>query len=358
VPGAGLGAPVEGGYLYAPMRLPHRGDLLLFLASLLLCLGALEAAIRLGLMPLPAYVLSDGWQRERWLRRDADEVTKHRIDRHHPVLGWTMLENLAGVPLNGRPVHSNSAGMRGRREYPLEPGEPLRIVALGDSFTFGQCVGDEESFPARLEQRIAPGEVLNLAVHGYGHDQMLLRLREQGLAYRPDWILLGFLNVDVDRNQLTFRDYWKPRFRVRGERLELEHVPVPSPEEFAGRFQLRGGNYAEMLWDTVFAKRLERRNRRRSEAILREIAAEGRRAGARVAFVYLPGGHQASVGKSLPRRVYKHVCEEGEVLCIDPTPRIHRFLAGEADPASHFACHYSARLHDLVAEEIAAVLPR
>jgi hypothetical protein len=340
------------------MRLPRRGDLLVFLASLLFCVGALEAAIRVGLVPLPAYVLSDGWQRERWLRRDADAVTKHRIDRHHPLLGWTMLENLAGVPLNGRPVHSNSAGMRGRREYPLEPGEPLRIVALGDSFTFGQCVGDEETFAARLEQRIAPGEVLNLAVHGYGHDQMLLRLREQGLAYRPDWILLGFFNADVDRNQLRFRDYWKPRFDLRGDELVLGHVPVPSPEELARRFQLRSANYADMLWDTLFAKRLERRNRRRSEAILREIAAEGRRIGARVAFVYLPGEHQVEAGEAWPRRVYRHVCEDGDVLCIDPTARLHRFLEGEADKASHFECHYSPAIHERIAEEIAAALPR
>ena len=210
------------------MGLPRRGELLLFLASLLVCVIALEVLIRRDVIPLPGYVLSDGWQRERWLRRPGDSgVTEHPIDRHDPLLGWTLLENLAGVPRNGHLLYSNSAGMRGRREYPLERGAALRIVALGDSFTFGQCVGDEETFAARLEQRIAPGEVLNLAVHGYGHDQMLLRLREKGLAYRPDWILLGFFNADVDRNALYFRDYWKPHFQLRGERLELENVPVP-----------------------------------------------------------------------------------------------------------------------------------
>ena len=341
------------------MGVPRRAELVLFFASLLACVVALEGAIRADLVPLPGYVVSDGWQRERWLRRQGDaKVTKHPVDRHDARRGWTLLEGLAGVPLNGMPLHSNSAGMRGRREYALERGKELRIVALGDSFTLGQCVGDEESFAARLEQKLAPGEVLNLAVHGYGHDQMLLRLREQGLAYRPDWILLGFFNGDVERNSLHFRDYLKPHFRLRGERLELENVPIPSPEEFARRFQLRSANYAEMLWDRVFAKRLERRNRRRSEAILREIAAEGKRIGARVAFVYLPGEEQVRIGKSWPKRVYKHVCEDGEVLCIDPTPRLHAFLRGEADPAAHFSCHYSAALHERVAEEIAEALPR
>ncbi len=340
------------------MRLPRRGDWLLLLASTLATLVAFEAAIRAGWVPLPEYVLSDGWQRERWLRGRADEgkVTKHRIDRHDPGLGWTLLENVDGVVLNGAPVHSNSAGMRGRREYPLEHRGGLRVVALGDSFTFGQCVGDDETFAARLEQRIAPGEVLNLAVHGYGHDQMLLRLRQQGAAYRPDVVLLGFYNADVDRNLLRFRDYAKPRFRLRGGELALQNVPVPAPEAFAASFQLRSANYGRMLWDGVFAKRLERRNRKVTEAILREIAAEGRKIGARTALVYLPSENQVRAGEAWPSRVYRHVCEDGGVLCIDPTPRLHGFLAGEPDPASHFRCHYSAAIHERIADEIGSAL--
>ena len=134
-------------------------------------------AIRAGVVPLPSYVLSDGWQRERWHRRDGEVVTGKRIDRYDPDLGWTLFENVRGVTVNGAPVSSNAAGMRGEREYPRERGPgTLRVVAIGDSFTFGQCVADAETFAARLEARIAPGEVLNLAVHGYGHDQMLLAL--------------------------------------------------------------------------------------------------------------------------------------------------------------------------------------
>jgi hypothetical protein len=340
------------------MRLPRRGDLLLLLASTLACAAVLEAAIRFGLVPLPEYVLSDGWQRERWLRARARDgkVTKHRIDRHDPTLGWTLLENVDGVVLNGAPVHSNGAGMRGRREYPLERRGGLRVVALGDSFTFGQCVGDDETFAAQLEQRIEPGEVLNLAVHGYGHDQMLLRLRQQGAAYRPDVILVGFYNADVDRNQLRFRDFAKPRFRLARGELVLQNVPVPSPEAFAQQLQLRSANYARMLWDTLFAKRLERRNRKVTEAILREIAAEGRAAGARVALVYLPSENQSRAGEAWPSRVYRHVCEDDGVICIDPTARIHAFLRDERDAAGHFRCHYSAAIHGRIAEEIAAAL--
>ena len=112
------------------MRLPGRADLVLLLVSCLVTLLGLEVAIRAGLVPLPEYVLSDGWQRERWLRARAQDarVTKHRIDRFDPELGWTLAPGLAGVSLNGALVHSNAAGMRGQREYPRDHGPGARVV--------------------------------------------------------------------------------------------------------------------------------------------------------------------------------------------------------------------------------------
>jgi hypothetical protein len=341
------------------MALPRRSELLLLLGSTLASLLALELGIRTEVVPLPDYVHSSGWRRERWLRERADgvQVTSwHRIDRHDPTLGWTLLEDLRGVDVAGGRVHSNSAGMRGRREYPLQRSAAPRFVVLGDSFSFGECVEDDESFAARLEQRIAPGEVLNLAVHGYGHDQQLLRLQRQGLAYRPDAVLLGFFNADVDRNQLSFRDYAKPRFRLRRDELVLVGVPIPSPDAYAEAFHLRSASYAEMLWDTLFERRLERRNRKLTQAILQRVAAESRGIGARPALVYLPSENQSRAGVADPSRVYRRLCAAGDFLCIDPTPRIHAFLAAEPDPGAHFRCHYSAEVHRQIADEIASSL--
>ena len=339
------------------MRIPGRRELLLLAASTLLSLLALELLIRAGLVPLPTHVVSDGWYRETWLRRQHGvKLTNLRIDGHDPMLGWTLVPNLHGVHSAGAFIHSNSAGMRGTREYSLERSDRFRVVALGDSFTFGECVEDDESFVARLEQRIAPGEVLNLGVHGYGHDQMLLRLRSQGLAYRPDLVLLGFYGPDIERSGLRFRDYAKPHFRLDGAELVLEDVPVPSPEEYVHSFRLRVASYAEMGWDVLWRKHYERRTRRLAEAILRSMATEVRASGAKLALVYLPSQNQARAGKSWPSRVYQHLCAERDVLCIDPTARIHEFLKGEPDPASHFKCHYTPAVYGLVADEIAAAL--
>src|SRR5262245_47270071 len=104
-----------------------------------------------------------------------------------------------------------------------------RIVVLGDSFTFGEEVSDTETYPHLLQELLPTVEVINLGVHGYGHDQMLVLFREEGSKYEPSLVVLGFVASDMERNLMGFRDYAKPRFVVTGGELRLVGTPVPHP---------------------------------------------------------------------------------------------------------------------------------
>jgi hypothetical protein len=86
-------------------------------------------------------------------------------------------------------VSSNSTGIRGKTEYSYNkiPGK-ARILILGDSFTFGGEVSDNETYPFYLQQMVPNCEAINFGVYGYGHDQMLVYLKEEGLKYKPDII--------------------------------------------------------------------------------------------------------------------------------------------------------------------------
>jgi hypothetical protein len=75
-------------------------------------------------------------------------------------------------------------------------------------------------------------EVINMGVHGYGHDQMLILLQEEGMRYKPDIVILGFVSADMSRNTLQFRDFAKPRFIVEKNTLRLIGSPVPPPAYF------------------------------------------------------------------------------------------------------------------------------
>jgi len=59
---------------------------------------------------------------------------------------------------------------------------------------------------------------------------MLIYLKEEGVKYRPDIIILGFMSMDSERNMLEFRDYAKPRFRLVNNKLKVVNFPVPAPE--------------------------------------------------------------------------------------------------------------------------------
>ena len=55
------------------------------------------------------------------------------------------------------------------------PGAP--ILAVGDSFTFGDEVNDGQTWPAQL-QLLTGRRVLNGGVSGYGFDQIVLRAEQ------------------------------------------------------------------------------------------------------------------------------------------------------------------------------------
>lgn len=135
-------------------------------------------------------------------------LPKHPIYRYpqprhdpHPVLGWTIRPNQDAFS-HDVPVHVNAAGFRDREE--LEPSKPAgtqRVVVLGDSFTFGNGVPDDEVFSERLERALrAQGlavRVLNTGVQGWGTREEVLSLRERSLAWEPDAVVLAFYENDV-----------------------------------------------------------------------------------------------------------------------------------------------------------------
>lgn len=156
-----------------------------------------------------------------------------RYDQHHPTRGWQLLKgSIHENEFYGKAVTVNSKGIRGKREYAYErvPGK-MRVLIFGDSFTFGTEVGDEETYPYYLQQFLPNAEIINMGVFGYGHDQMLLYLKEEGIKYKPDIVILGYLECDNSRNMLNFRDYAKPRFALKNGNLALESVPISPPEK-------------------------------------------------------------------------------------------------------------------------------
>jgi hypothetical protein len=269
--------------------------------------------------------------RLNWIRRGSEPGLSYVFDVYHPVRGWALAPNLKDLRVFGdRTLNSTSKGTRGRDEhdYARTPGR-ARILIFGDSFTFGEEVSDEDTYVAALEQMLPGTEVINCGVHGYGHDQMLLYLEEEGLRYRPDVVILGFVAYDMERNLLKFRDFAKPRFELRAGTLVLENTPVPPPEAVrsAEAFRSKFLDLCSMLRERSSRLAGEKREAsvRLTRALLDAFRKAGSSAGARVVFAYLPvwheldwPGEETTEGESF----LGSYCRDRGAECVDLRPRL------------------------------------
>jgi hypothetical protein len=173
--------------------------------------------------------------RRNWVREHQKSGMEayYTFDMYDPSKGWIPKPNLRDVnAFNNKTLSTNSKGFRGKKDFSYTKNkEKLRILILGDSFTFGDEVSDDETYSSYLQEMLPHTEVINMGVHGYGHDQMLFLLKEEGVKYEPDIVILGFLPLDMSRNLLRFRDFAKPRFVLERGELKLIGTPVPRPEE-------------------------------------------------------------------------------------------------------------------------------
>jgi lysophospholipase L1-like esterase len=94
-------------------------------------------------------------------------------------------------------VAVNREGLRGPEIGPKPAGES-RILALGDSFTFGVGARQTETWPARLEQRLASTRVLNAGAPGFGVPDEVAWFEAYGARLDPDAVVVAvFLANDI-----------------------------------------------------------------------------------------------------------------------------------------------------------------
>jgi hypothetical protein len=263
------------------------------------------------------------------------------LDESHPFLGWF---HVPDSTLRGRIV-INSKGLR-EREYAYEPAPGVsRMLILGDGFTSAYEVALpqvwhevlEESLlalrPAETGRRI---EIIAAALPGWSTDQQLLYYRHEGYRYQPSVVLVQFVLDDLygnnpDLYSATLKTR-KPYFTIVPNGIELRNFPYVNPapsrlRELTGRSintvaRILGRRGSQSGPDRPGRRGNQEAGQQACQAdpgaafiardyaadqppeyrtawtmtrfLLREIAAEARRRGQRVAVVYIPERLQVS----------------------------------------------------------------
>jgi lysophospholipase L1-like esterase len=276
-----------------------------------------------------------------------------------PHRGYRHAPDLRNHLEQGVPVSTNSRGMRGVNELRApRPASVARVIALGDSFTFGEGVADDATWPSQLEAALPDTEVANLGERAYAHDQMYFALRDDGLPLQPDAVILGFYENDRWRDELSFYCSDKPRFSRGADGWRIENVPVPSPWDAYDRTRRVPLLYAlpQLLREmATLAPQDDHSGEDRAEEILRQMRAMTDAAGARFVLVSLPD-HPEQPPES--KTFFHDYCARTAAECVDPWPAF-RTTAGTDDPVAlrnryqrPQDIHYSREGYAVVAEAL------
>jgi hypothetical protein len=104
----------------------------------------------------------------------------------------------------------NDDGFRDRIYTRPKPPGTFRVVVIGDSIAFGYGVDERDAFPKVLEARLAELapeahiEVVNLGVSGYNAYTEAELLKDVGVKYEPDLVLLQFCINDLNDPTVHF----------------------------------------------------------------------------------------------------------------------------------------------------------
>jgi hypothetical protein len=304
----------------------------------------------------------------------------HGLHVFSDTYGWVPRHGTSAV-IEGKRVTFNSAGYRGRELALPKTPDRTRVIVLGDSIAFGLEVSDHETFTHLLDTRENGIEAGNLAVQGYGPDQELIVLANEGIRLDPDVVVLAFcLANDFAEAVLPVALYDgktpKPRFRLEGDRLVLDDSNLRQAgwrrgvqwlSDFSHVFNravaLRPPSDAKAFpWRELKREALgdEEYTLRLNLAIVRSMDAACRRRGITFILAVFPNATYYETKPTLARRFLNSVQAEG-VTTVDMAERFvalgQPFEAVSLDAVGHLSPLGHVIASQVLEREIASRTP-
>ncbi len=162
----------------------------------------ISAVLLCVVMVLSFLVLGEVYARLRNQKAALGGFTSaHPVFHHIPIQNYR--DRMSSEGDFDVPFSTNNRGLRGARDYLYDkPKSVFRIAVLGDSFTFGVGVGDEEVFPVILEGLLnaggsGPYEIENFGVPSYSPILEYIYLKNEVIKYDPDLVVLMLDQSDV-----------------------------------------------------------------------------------------------------------------------------------------------------------------
>lgn len=160
-------------------------------------------------------------------------IAERRHTMHDELLGWVNAPDVFLPDMYGKGVYlrTNAQSFRANAPTsPQHPGDTVRVICSGDSFTLGYGVDNDHTWCQQLANANPHIESVNMGQGGYGVDQAYLWYKRDGMPLEHDVHVFAFVRVDFDRMLSNrFQGYPKPTLEVDEGKLVARNVPVPYP---------------------------------------------------------------------------------------------------------------------------------
>lgn len=327
------------------------------IAGVAACLALLELGVRIySSLWFPRMMILDdrlGWKHAGGVSRVFSDEDSHRFI-----------------------VTQNSYGHRGKQYSFQRTVGKHRVLILGDSFTEGVHVSDDEVFSAQLETLATDIEVINAGIGGYGTVQQYLYLVSEGLRFNPHLVLLMFFDNDLSDNCLSYYPGFGPRPYATLSGGQVRIIETLDPTQFLRftvpvPFQVTLSRYSYFyyfvntsVYQRLFSKQmkdLRTRDMAMTEscgtyeifywlAMKMKLLLESRNAG--FALVLIPTREDVDQNYSVAQAPIVEFCEESGLRCLQLLGRFARERAAGVRAYFKEDIHWTKAGHKIAAEEI------
>ncbi len=177
------------------------------------------------------------------------------------------------------PYRTNAHGLRDRDRPAKRPGT-MRVLVVGDSYTWGYAVAEEEAYPQVAERLLAERgradiEVINGGIPDYNSRQERQLLDQLIGVYRPDAVFLAYVVNDAEPSTAMptppeemyrhSRSWFLTEVAERLNRKVFRRRLLPSAKDNVGSNYLDGFEEGSVKW----------RDSRQAVREMRDLAAAG-----------------------------------------------------------------------------------
>lgn len=256
-------------------------------------------------------------------------------------------------------VQTNAMGFRGRPFEAIKPAGVYRIAAVGDSFTFGNGIKQDDRYTELLQARLPSHfEVLNFGIAGANTPEHRVLVNRLVKEVHPDFILLQWYVNDVEDDDAIGR----PPFRnLVGYRPLHDWLSNTSALYTIANMQW-AQTQVSLGMSTSYPDYLKKRlgdprspDSIRDRSLLEDLITSAQRAHAGIGIVLFPDT-AGDLGDRYPFR-YLHervldVCHERSITCLDLRSDFAAIRDRQSLWANRLDHHPSARANAIAAERI------